>query len=109
MAKIEIRAKAGMRSPDDLTATVQDTTYDYLLNSPSPSIRISAYLDRDWDMVQAKYAEVFVDASCAYESRIEKMIPGSKMREGVKLPGPMKIGEQLTVIVARTPKENPPV
>lgn len=103
MNKIEIRLHAGVSSSDDLVVTVQDATYDYLLSSPAPEIRISAYLDRDWPVVQKAYAEVFVHADCAFETRIKQIIPGSKLREGITLPGPMKNGEQLVLVVTRSP------
>jgi len=100
---IEIRAKAGARSESDLTAQVQDATFEYLLTSPAAEIRVSAYLDRDWERVDAKYAELFVQEGCQYLSLITQVTPGSKTRKGISLPGPMKSGEQLTLQVARTP------
>lgn len=103
MNKIEIRTKVGVNSPEDITVTVQEATYKYLLTSDAAKIRVSAYLDRDWPMVQKEYAEIFVSADCAFVSRIEQVIPGSKQREKISLPGPMKSGEQLTLLVVRTP------
>lgn len=106
MSKITIRLKAGVQSTGDISATVQDATYNYLLTSPSPKIRVSAYLDRDWPMIQPIYPEIFVDESCAFVSRIEKIIPGSRLRDKVTLPGPMKIGEQLTLLLSREPLQS---
>lgn len=103
MKKIEIRVLAGVSSEGDLSATVQDATYDYLLSSDAPKMRVSAYLDRDWPVVDKIYAEVFVQEDCDFESRIEQVIPGSKRRENIALPGPMKNGEQLTLLIARNP------
>ncbi len=84
-----------------MTVTVQDATFDYLLSSPAPKIRISAYLDRDWESVLSTYAEVFVRDDCQFATRIEAVLPGSKTRKDIELPGPMYQGEQLTVIVSR--------
>lgn len=98
---IELRVTAGTRGADDLTLTVQDKTFHYLLSDSAPEIRVSAYLDRDWPLVQARYQELFVSEDCKFESKITQVIPGSKTRTGIRLPGPMNNGEQLTVIVAR--------
>lgn len=54
--------------------------------------------------VEATYAEVFVSEDCAFETRVSKLIPGSKTRQNIVLPGPMKEGEQLTVLVERSPR-----
>ena len=103
MPQIELRTQAGTRGPDDLLLVIQDKTYDYLMSSSAPEIRVSAYLDRDWPKVGESYAEIFVHDTCAYESKVLKLIPGSKVRGKVTLPGPMEEGEQLTILVARTP------
>lgn len=102
MKKIEIRIQSGVSSPDDIAATVQEATYEYLLTSDAQKIRVSAYLDQDWPLVQKEYAEIFIAADCAFECRIEQIIPGSKTRDNLKLPGPMKKGEQLTILVNRS-------
>lgn len=100
---LELRLKAGTRSPGDLIVTVQDKTFDYLLSSPAPEIRVSAYLDRDWPQVEATYAELFVNESCAFECAVKQVIPGSRTRKNITLPGPMQEEEQLVIIVGRTP------
>ena len=102
MKTIEIRTCFGVFSPDDLVANIQDATYEYLMTSDAPKIRVSAYLERDWPLVKKTYAEIFIHADCAFESRIEEVIPGSKRRENIALPGPMKEGEQLTILVKRS-------
>ncbi len=102
MPQIELRLHSKKRSPEDVTVTVQDKTYDYLMSSPAPEIRISAYLDQDLARVGADYVEVFVHEDCPYISQITKIIPGSKTRKGITLPGPMKEGEQLVILVSRT-------
>lgn len=102
MPQIELRVQPRVRSPDDVIATVQDKTFDYLMTSDAPGIRISAYLDRDWPRVEAMYTEVFVDESCPFESKITKIMVGSRTRKNISLPGPMKKGEQLTILVTRT-------
>ncbi len=101
MKTIEIRVQQGVQSPDDLTVAVQDTTFDYLMSSPSPEIRVSTYLDRDWPKVEANYAEIFVQEGCLFESKVVRVIPGSKTRKNLVLPCPMLQGEQLIVIVTR--------
>src|SRR4051794_34417218 len=83
---IELRLHAGTRSPGDVVVTVQDKTFDYLLSSVSPEIRVSAYLDRDWPLIEAKYAEIFVADSCPYQSQITQIIAGSRTRKGLSLP-----------------------
>jgi hypothetical protein len=103
MPKVELRVEAGVRGPNDLSLVVQDKTFDYLMVSPALEIRVSAYLDQDWPMVLASYAELFVADNCGFASKITKVIPGSKERKGIVLPGPMTEGEQLTVLVSRTP------
>ena len=101
MPNIELRLQLGARSPGDLVLSVQDKTFDYLMSSAATEIRVSAYLDRDWPNVEAEYAEVFVHETCAYESKVTKVLPGSKFRPKVPLPGPMEEGEQLTLLVKR--------
>ncbi|MGZ3686791.1 MAG: hypothetical protein ACXVBW_00735 [Bdellovibrionota bacterium] len=103
MPQIELRLFSGTRDPKDILLVVQDRTYDFLMSSTAPEIRISAYLDRDWPEVERQYAEVFVHESCRFESKVQRIIPGSKERKEVPLPGPMEEGEQLTVIVTRSP------
>ena len=104
MPHIELRLQKNSSNPNDLVVTVQDATYEYLMSSSSPEIRVSAYLDRDWPNVEAQYAEVFVHEDCQFESKITKIIPGSRTRKNIALPGPMSSGEQLVVIVSRIPK-----
>ena len=103
MPNIELRLQSGTRSPGDIILNVQDKTFDYLMCSGATDIRISAYLDRDWPKVEAMYAEVYVSGSCAFETKVTKLIPGSRTRTGITLPGPMEEGEQLIVLVTRTP------
>jgi hypothetical protein len=103
MPKVELRVVAGQRGPDDLSLVIQDKTFDYLMISPSNEIRVSAYLDQDWPSVRADYAELFVADNCTFSSKVTKVIPGSKERKGIVLPGSMEEGEQLTILVTRTP------
>jgi len=107
MPHIELRLQNGISSPEDLVVTVQDATFEYLMSSPALEIRVSAYLDRDWPKVEANYAEIFVAENCEFESKITRIIPGSRTRKNITLPGPMKEGEQLVVVVTRTPKAQP--
>ncbi len=108
MPQIELRTVAGTRGPDDIVVTVQDKTFDYLMSSNAPTIRVSSYLDQDYPLLGAKYAELFVHENCAFESLITDVIPGSRERKGLVLPCEMLTGEQLTILVARTEK-NPKV
>lgn len=103
MPNIELRVQQGTRSPDDVIVTVRDATFEYLMSSPAPEIRVSAYFDRDWPKVEANYAEIFVHEDCKFESKITKIIPGSRIRKNITLPDSMKEGEQLVVVVKRTP------
>ena len=103
MPHIQLRIKHGIRSPEDLTVSIRDATFEYLMTSPSPEIRVSAYLDQDCPKVESHYSELFLNENCRFDSRIVKLIPGSKTRKNISLPGPMQTSEQLIVIVARTP------
>lgn len=105
MPHIQLRTKSGSQSENDVVVNVQDATFDYLMTSPSPEIRVSAYLDRDWPRIESNYAEIFVGDTCAFHTKITKIIPGSRVRKDIELPGPMNEGEQLIVIVSRTPLE----
>jgi hypothetical protein len=106
MPHIELRLKAGERSPGDLKVSVQDRTFEYLRDTVTPEIRISAFLDEDAAHVEKSYVEVFVTDECAYHTLIEQIIPGSRERRGseITLPAPMHKGEQLTIIVKRKRK-----
>ena len=102
MPHVELRLKAGQKSPQDIRVTVQDKTFDYLMSSDAPEIRVSTYIDQDILNVEAEYAELFVHENCKFLSQVTKLIPGSRVRSGITLPGPMKEGEQLVVLVSRT-------
>ncbi len=103
MPQIELRIQAGVRSPEDISLQVQDRTYSYLMETVSPEVRISAFFDKDQPWVEARYAEVFVHDDCRFKSMVAQIIPGSRARTGVTLPGLMKEGEQLTILVKRSP------
>lgn len=103
MPHVVLRVNPQTPSENDLTVTVQDNTYEYLMTSDAPKIRVSAYLDRDWDQVESSYAVLFVSEDCPYESTIVRMTPGSRTRNKPTLPGAMKEGEQLVLEVTRTP------
>lgn len=104
MPQIALRLKAGNPSPDDLLVTVQDKTFDYLMSSNAPTIRVSSYLDRDHALIGAKYAELFVHENCAFETLITNVLPGSRTRKDLVLPCEMLEGEQLTILVSRSEK-----
>ncbi len=104
MRQIVLRMKAGTQSPEDLTVNVQDKTFDYLMTTHSPSIRVSSYFERDCPQVEEEYAEIFVDENCPFVTQVIELIPGSRIRTGLSLPCAMKEGEQLTIMVTRTPK-----
>ncbi len=102
MPYIELRKNFGVPSPSDILLTVQDRTFEYLLNTEAPEIRISAYFDRDYEHVDAMYEEVFVRTDCPFRSKIMSLTPGSKARRGIVLPGRMASGEQLVITVKRS-------
>jgi len=102
MPYIELRKKAGVKSPEDIQVTVQDRTFEYLQNTITPEIRVSAYLDRDFENVDQDYEEIFVADGTRFESKIISMTAGSSTRKGIVLPGPMSKGEQLIIVVKRT-------
>jgi hypothetical protein len=104
MEQIRLRKLAGLDSPDDIIVSVQERTYDYLLSSSASEIRVSAYIEVDLPRVETTYAELFVQEDCPYRSLIQQVIPGSRARD-VQLPCEMKAGEQLVLLVQRSPKE----
>jgi hypothetical protein len=104
MAFITLRSKFGESSATDLKLSVQDRTFDHLRVTISPEVRVSAFFDEDVANVAAEYAEVFVEEESAFESHVTKVIPGSRTRKDIVLPGAMKQGEQLTILVERRRK-----
>jgi glutathione peroxidase len=105
MHSIELRVKLGVRSPGDLVLQVQEQTYDYLLSSPAEEIRVSAYLDRDWE-VASTFAEVFVVENSEYVSHVQGIATGSKSKRAITLPGKMFNGEQITISVKRSKRQD---
>lgn len=103
MPHIELRKSAGLQSEGDLLLAVSEETFHYLRSSPSEEIRVSAYLDKDWPLVEAMYAEIYINEQCPFDSKVMTVSPGSRTRK-VKLPGPMNEGEQLTIVVSRSRK-----
>ncbi len=98
MHLIQLRLKHNTQSPGDLLVNVQDQTYEFLGTSTNPEIRVSAYLDRDWPRVEARYEELYV--SDLLKFKVGAISAGSKTRK-VSLPGEMKEGEQLVISVKR--------
>jgi hypothetical protein len=105
MPQITLRTEFGKSNPDDLQVTVQDKTFDYLKVTVTPEARVSAFLEKVEAEVQAEYAEIFMGDDCPFISRITKVIPGSRTRKGIELPGAMSEGEQLTLLVERSPRK----
>ena len=103
MAHIILRSVMGESSPDDLKLSVQDRTFDHLMSTISPEVRISAFLEADADVAE-EYAEVFVADDCRFLTIVTKVIPGSRTRKDIELPGAMTTGEQLTILVDRKPR-----
>jgi hypothetical protein len=101
MPQITLRKTAGVAGPDDIIVSVQDRTFDYLMSSDAEEIRVSAYLEQDLPRVDSNYAELFVANDCPFSSSIAQITPGSRTRK-VQLPGEMKAGEQLVVLVKRS-------
>ena len=99
MPLIELRLTANTKSPGDLLVNVQDKTYEFLSTSTTPEIRVSAYLDRDWPRVEARYQELYLSENLKF--RVGMITPGSKIRK-VTLPCEMKDGEQLTLMVKKS-------
>jgi hypothetical protein len=104
MPEITLRTEFGKSSANDLRVSVQDKTFEHLRITVSPEVRVSAFFDRDELRVEAEYAEIFLGDDSHYVSRVTKIIPGSRARKGITLPGEMKQGEQLTILVARSPR-----
>jgi hypothetical protein len=107
MISIQLRKKTGVTGPDDLTIMVQENTFEYLRSSPAPEVRISAYFDRDYALVDSVYEEVFVGDDCPFVTTITHISTGSRTRKNIVLPGPMANGEQL--IIKSTRRQTEPV
>ena len=105
MPQITLRTEAGKSSPNDLQVMVQDKTYEYLMVTVTPEARVSAFLEKDEARVEAEYVEIFMGEDCPFISRITRVIPGSRTRKGIVLPAEMSEGEQLTLIVERSPRK----
>jgi len=104
MPLLQLRTKFDQSSPSDLLVEVQDKSIDHLLSlTLTKTARVSTYLDRDWPLVEAHYGELVVEG-CKYDNLVKRVIPGSRTRTGVTLPGPMKKGEQLTLEIERQAK-----
>ena len=95
---LELRIVSGQKSPGDLLVTVQEKTFDYLSTGTASEIRVSAYLDRAWPVVEKKYAELYLNETLRF--RVISVTPGSKTRK-VTLPGEMNEGEQLVILVSK--------
>jgi len=100
MPQITLRKNPGVDGPEDIRVSVQERTFDYLMASDAPEIRVSAYLDCDLTQVDSTYAELFVASDCPFISTVRQVTPGSRTRK-VQLPGDMKEGEQLVILVER--------
>ncbi|GEM_PF-2306388 len=103
MAHIILRSVMGESRPDDLKLSVQDRTFDHLMSTISTEVRISAFLEADAEVAE-EYAEVFVAEDCRFLTIVTKILPGSRTRKDIELPGPMMMGEQITILVDRKPK-----
>jgi len=101
MPLVQLRKKAGVSDASDVAVNVQDKTFSYLHTSQIPNFQISAYFEKDYDQVEAMYEEVYVSPECEFESKITRILPGSRKRKGLKLPCSMKAGEQLTLQLER--------
>lgn len=104
MPTIELRTIAKTKSPTDLILNISDKTYDYMMNSDAPNVRVSSYLDRDWPRVEPMYEEVYLNEECTSEFKVKGLSPGSKTRWTITLPDAMKEGEQITIQVSRVRK-----
>ncbi len=105
MPIVTLRKAADSDSASDIQVTIQDRTFDYLMTSEAAEIRVSAYLDKDIHRVEKTYEELFVNEDCPFLSAITQITPGSRTRE-VVLPGEMKSGEQLVLLVKRSRKNH---
>lgn len=101
MATITLRMQEHKPTDQDITLRVQDQTFEYLLNSTAPEVRVSAFFLEDTQNVSTQYQQLYVNEDCQAHYKITRIIPGSKTRS-VRLPGDMKEGEQLTVLVTRS-------
>ena len=98
MPLLELRLQAGTKSAGDLLVTVQDKTFEYLSTSTASEIRVSAYLDRAWPIVEKQYAELYLNETLSFP--IHGLTPGSKTRK-LALPCEMLEGEQLVILVSK--------
>lgn len=101
MPHLVLRSKFNLNGPADIMVSVQGNTFEYLMTTTSDSVKVSTYLDRDWDVVAPIYDELFISEEFPVKYKITKVIPGSRTRKDIQLPGPMKNGEQLIVHVSK--------
>lgn len=104
MPTLILRLKAGTSSAGDIEVNVQDQTYDFLLSTSAPEVNVSGYLDRDWESVASEFEELASPGEPKIQYAVKAVIPGSRTRKGIVLPGAMMKGEQL-VIRALNPME----
>jgi hypothetical protein len=104
MALVTLRRVPGVASEDDIHVEVQEKTWNHLMTAPAPTARVSTYLDRDWPQIEAQYAELYLDETCPFVAEVTRITPGSRIRTGIRLPAPMRQGEQLTIEVRRKPR-----
>ena len=98
MHALELRLNPDQSSPQDLQVNVQEKTYEYLMTTLAHEIRVSAYLDRAWPQVEARYAELVVSENLKF--KVASIGAGSKTRK-IILPDEMHEGEQLILVVTR--------
>lgn len=103
MPHVTLRTQEGTSSQNDIVVSVQDKTFEYLRVTVAPAIRVSAYLEEDLENVDDTYAELHVEGDLVYT--VLTVVPGSRTRKGIELPGAMFKGEQLTIEVKRPLKQ----
>ena len=99
MHLIELRLISNTKSPGDLLLNIQEKTFEFLnAAKDEQEIRVSAYLDRAWPMVQNRYQELYLSENAKF--KVGSISPGSKTRK-IFLPSEMLEGEQLVIVVKK--------
>ena len=97
MLTLILRLKAGISSAGDIEVKVQEATYDFLLTPSDREVRVSGYLDRDWETVASRFEELASLDEPRIRYQVIAVNPGSRTRKGIQLPGAMMNGEQLVI------------
>lgn len=104
MPNIILRLHKNKTSEKDLVLSIKENTLDYLMTGDSEEVRVSSFFEADVLEVQSEYEELYLNEECPSFFEVLKVIPGSRTKRELILPGPMFSGEQFTIQVKRITK-----